>query len=103
MGRAHLTRKFTILTLFIVISDHKIYTINTCTSFYFLFFAPLNMRFYFQKYEEKKGTKLFYKTIEPRTKPITGPVARHHGGNSGGCDPNRPHRVPAQCDETDML
>ena len=29
-----------------------------------------------------------------------GPVARSHGGDGGGRDPDRPRRLPAPCDES---
>ena len=31
------------------------------------------------------------------------PVARHHGGDGGGRDPNHPRQHPAQCDEASKL
>ena len=33
----------------------------------------------------------------------TRPVAHYHGDNGGGRDPDRPRRVPAQCEETGMF
>ena len=31
------------------------------------------------------------------------PVARHHGGDGGGHDPNRRRQLPAPCDEAGKL
>ena len=34
---------------------------------------------------------------------VGGPVARNHGGDGGGEDPRRNARIPAQCDEPDII